>query len=79
MPVIEICMGSSCFSRGNGENLRVIRRYVAEHQLDASVNLVGHLCQDRCSRGPHGLIDGEPLPDPTPQALPLLLAQRLKK
>ena len=29
---IVICMGSSCFARGNEENLRIIESFIAENQ-----------------------------------------------
>jgi len=55
---IEICMGSSCFSRGNNRNLTVIREYLTEHGLEANVQLRGCLCLDACSRGPHISVAG---------------------
>jgi NADH:ubiquinone oxidoreductase subunit E len=55
---IRICMGSSCFSRGNGENLRAIREYLAASGQDARVVTAGHLCEDQCSLGPNLIVDG---------------------
>ncbi|MBQ9471087.1 MAG: (2Fe-2S) ferredoxin domain-containing protein [Bacteroidales bacterium] len=49
---ITICLGSSCFSRGNRENLEVIKRYIAENNLNARVQFKGQLCSERCNRGP---------------------------
>ena len=55
---IRICLGSSCFSRANGANLRVIQEYVAARGIAARVTLAGHLCEDQCAQGPNLIIDG---------------------
>jgi len=49
---IKICMGSSCFSRGNKETLQMIQRYLKEHQLERDVILKGNHCFSECSTGP---------------------------
>ncbi len=56
---ITICMGSSCFSRGNNRNIEVIQDYLATHQLPPMVELVGHLCQGHCKSGPNVTINGK--------------------
>ena len=56
---IVVCLGSSCFARGNSENLAIINQYVQSHKLDVSVQLAGKLCQDQCKQGPNLIIDGE--------------------
>lgn len=50
--VIQICLGSSCFSRGNARNLDVLKNYIKENNLSAEVELKGHLCAELCNRGP---------------------------
>ena len=50
---ITICMGSSCFSRGNQENLQLIQEFLADNELTEKVELVGELCQGECSQGPN--------------------------
>lgn len=56
---IVICMGSSCFSRGNSKNLGVIQDYLQAHGLQADVKLVGHLCQNLCKEGPNLVVNGQ--------------------
>jgi len=56
---IVICLGSSCFARGNSENLAIINQHVQNHGLNASVRLTGKLCQDQCKEGPNLSIGGE--------------------
>lgn len=55
---IVICMGSSCFARGNQRNLAVIEQYLRDHDLEASVDLRGSLCMGACAEGPNLMIDG---------------------
>ncbi|MCU0377069.1 MAG: (2Fe-2S) ferredoxin domain-containing protein [Bacteroidales bacterium] len=56
---IEICLGSSCFSRGNREVVQVIRDYLRKNHLDDKVLLKGARCMDRCSEGPFLTINGK--------------------
>lgn len=54
---IKICLGSSCFSRGNSANVDVVKQFLREHGLEADVTFSGRLCEDMCSRGPIIVID----------------------
>lgn len=56
---ITICMGSSCFSRGNNRNIEVIQSYLASNPLPAHVELNGHLCEGACKDGPNVTINGK--------------------
>ncbi|QSH41921.1 (2Fe-2S) ferredoxin domain-containing protein [Lentisphaerota bacterium ZTH] len=56
---IIICMGSSCFARGNEENLKIIEQYIAENGLEAEIDLKGSCCEGQCSAGPNLNINGE--------------------
>lgn len=56
---ITICMGSSCFSRGNNRNIEVVQHYLKSHSLPESVQLTGHLCQGHCRSGPNVTINGK--------------------
>lgn len=55
---IEVCMGSSCFARGNFENLEVIREHLLKSEWKDSVRLTGRLCHDLCKQGPNLTIGG---------------------
>ncbi len=55
---IQICMGSSCFARGNSKNLQIITQYLKEHNLDVKVELSGLRCCNMCAKGPNLTIDG---------------------
>ena len=56
---IVVCLGSSCFARGNSENLAIINAHVERHGLKAAVRMTGRLCQDECMQGPNLSIGGE--------------------
>ena len=56
-PQIRICLGSSCFSRGNKANMEVIKKYLKEKNLDANIEFKGHLCEGKCDKGPVISID----------------------
>jgi NADH:ubiquinone oxidoreductase subunit E len=49
---IKLCLGSSCFSRGNKRTLQVIQKYLKDHQLERDVLLKGNHCFNNCSSGP---------------------------
>ena len=49
---IKICLGSSCFSRGNKKTLQVIQKYLKDHELESDVLLKGNHCFSDCSAGP---------------------------
>jgi NADH:ubiquinone oxidoreductase subunit E len=55
---IVVCLGSSCFARGNADNLTMLNQYVLNKGLKASVRLTGRLCQDECKQGPNLMIGG---------------------
>ncbi len=59
-PVIQICLGSSCYARGNEKNMQVIEKFLQENHLEDEVDLeLGcSLCQGRCAEGPNVVIDG---------------------
>ena len=58
-PNITLCMGSSCFARGNERNLALCERFLAARGLRDEVDLVlgACLCKGRCSEGPVVAID----------------------
>src|ERR1039458_3451628 len=70
---IEVCLGSSCFARGNSENLAIINAFIQSRGLKASVRLTGRLCQDQCKQGPNIMIGGELHHNATPARLRELL------
>ena len=60
-PQITICMGSSCFARGNEKNVALCEKFLAERGLrdDVDVELGAALCTGNCAKGPIVIINGE--------------------
>lgn len=55
---ITVCMGSSCFARGNAANLEFIENYTKENGLEAEIDLAGSRCEGKCVTGPNVIING---------------------
>jgi NADH:ubiquinone oxidoreductase subunit E len=75
MVEIRICLGSSCFSRGNADNLRIIQEFLAASGHTARITTMGHLCQDECSSGPNLIVDGVKHHNVSPMRLREILAR----
>jgi len=56
---VVICLGSSCFARGNRTTVKLISEYLRNHNLISSVNFHGGHCFGRCDKGPVLKIDKE--------------------
>ncbi len=56
---ITICLGSSCFSRGNKIILDIIKNYLKQHNLESAVFFSGELCTGLCEEGPVLKVDDE--------------------
>ncbi|MBO8431273.1 (2Fe-2S) ferredoxin domain-containing protein [Spirochaetes bacterium] len=55
---ITVCMGSSCFARGNDRNLEFIENYIKDNGLEAEIELSGARCEGKCATGPNIYING---------------------
>lgn len=49
---LNICLGSSCFARGNKKIVHAIQSYIEEHELQDNVMLKGGHCFGHCAKGP---------------------------
>lgn len=50
---IVLCLGSSCFARGNQDLVAEIKRYINVNQLDDKVKFEGDHCFGSCVDGPN--------------------------
>jgi NADH:ubiquinone oxidoreductase subunit E len=55
---MQVCLGSSCFSRGNKEMVQFIKEYLRKNHLEDKVLFKGARCLDQCSNGPNLVING---------------------
>ncbi len=76
---IVICMGSSCFARGNEKNLRIIEGFLQSRGISGEVRLSGSCCEGQCSMGPNVVINGETFHNVDAGTMIDLLNTRLKK
>lgn len=59
MVKIKICLGSSCFARGNDRNVETIEKFLQARGLrdGVEVSLEGCLCLGKCANGPVVMVD----------------------
>ncbi|HEY3452332.1 MAG TPA: (2Fe-2S) ferredoxin domain-containing protein [Myxococcales bacterium] len=74
---ISICMGSSCFARGNLRTLELLRERLKARGQEGTVAIKGVLCCGQCSHGPNLTIEGQAQEQIEPAALGALLDRYL--
>lgn len=74
---IMICLGSSCFSRGNRDVVKVIKEFLKKNHMDDKVILKGARCMDRCSEGPWVMINGKTFARTNVQDIETILEKEL--
>ena len=52
-------MGSSCYARGNDENIETLENYINEHKEDSKIELIGLRCTNKCEKVPIIIINGK--------------------
>lgn len=62
---MQICLGSSCFSRGNKDVVMFIKEYLRKNHLDDKVIFKGARCMGHCINGPNLNINGVVVVDVT--------------
>lgn len=72
---ITVCMGSSCFARGNSENLAFIENFIKEHNLDVNIDLSGQRCENKCASGPNIVVNGVEYNNVTEEKLKEILTE----
>ena len=74
---IVICLGSSCFSRGNRLCMGIIEKFLKENKLEERYFFHGSRCFDKCERGPILRIGDKVFEGVQPDDLPSLLKKTL--
>lgn len=77
--VIELCMGSSCYSRGNGRSVQIIEEYVQKKNCEESVRIQGRLCSGQCADGPCITIDGTDYTGVTPDSVGSIVRSHIRE
>ena len=76
---VELCLGSSCYSRGNGEVVDTLEDYVRAEALEERVFLKGRLCAGECARGPCITINGKLYTDVRPECVVDLVRHHIRE
>lgn len=77
MDKIVICMGSSCFSRGNGNVAARVNGFIKEHGLEGKVEMSGCLCRGQCKDGPNIEVNGKVYGDVNEDNIDKILSEGL--
>jgi NADH:ubiquinone oxidoreductase subunit E len=56
---LKICLGSSCFARGNKAILQIVKSFISNHELADKIDFRGNHCFGECLKGPNMSIDGQ--------------------
>ena len=76
---IVICLGSSCFARGNAENLRDLKAYLERNNIGVNFRACGTLCVRNCPSGPTIAINGNKYGYVKPGTAIALLERELRR
>lgn len=55
---VVICLGSSCFARGNKQLVKIVNDYLRDRNLLNDVKFHGERCFGNCAVGPSLKLDG---------------------
>lgn len=60
MVLVQVCVGSSCHLRGSAKVVELLRKALAENNLEDKVTLAGSFCARKCNQiGVTVRVDGE--------------------
>ncbi|WP_222427498.1 (2Fe-2S) ferredoxin domain-containing protein [Desulfobotulus alkaliphilus] len=76
---LTLCMGSSCFSKGNNLNAAAIENFIRENELTETISIQGCLCEQQCKNGPNIRIGDELIQGVQPGMLHDLLAHKIRR
>lgn len=74
---IKICLGSSCFSRGNKDMVNRVHKYIRLKNIEDRVAFSGDHCTSDCPQGPNIRINGRIIHDVTEENIEKLLDENL--
>jgi NADH:ubiquinone oxidoreductase subunit E len=76
---IILCLGSSCFARGNDDIIPHIKRFISRHELDDKVEFRGDHCFSNCSEGPNLMIGSKMFSQISVQNIDSILEEGLQE
>ena len=76
---MNICLGSSCFSRGNKDVVMYIKDYIRKNHLEDKFIFRGARCMGHCSNGPNIKIKDETIEGVNLSAIESILENEVDK
>ncbi len=76
---MQICLGSSCFSRGNRDVVMFIREYLRKNHLDDRIVFRGARCMGLCTNGPNLRINDKVINGVTISGIEMVLEKEFGK
>jgi NADH:ubiquinone oxidoreductase subunit E len=74
---IKICLGSSCFSRGNNELVSIVEKYIRNKHIEDKVEFSGDHCCNECIQGPNFRVGGKVFHQVTKESILQILDKEL--
>ena len=76
---ITVCLGSSCFSRGNKDIVEAIQEYLEDIDIQDRTNFKGGHCFGNCADGPIMIVNGKTFKNITPESAVAAIESILSK
>ncbi len=76
---MNICLGSSCFSRGNKDLVMFIKEYMRKNHLEDKFIFKGARCMGHCSNGPNIKINDELIEEVNLSVIEIILEKELAR
>lgn len=77
MPVIQICVGSSCHIKGSYHVIQTYKQLIEKYDLSDKVELKASFCMKRCTGGVAATFDNEPVSNLTVQNCEAIFKERI--
>ncbi|MCL2242326.1 MAG: (2Fe-2S) ferredoxin domain-containing protein [Chitinispirillia bacterium] len=77
MDKIIVCMGSSCFGKGNQTVAAAVTRFIEENKLEDKIEVAGCLCTNHCGAGPNIKINDKLISGVSEQSIGAVIVQEL--
>lgn len=74
---IVICLGSSCFARGNKQMVQTVKKFLDDHQMAHKVRFRGKHCFGHCENGPSMMVGEKRYEHITPDSIVEILENEL--
>ncbi|HPE35344.1 MAG TPA: (2Fe-2S) ferredoxin domain-containing protein [Bacteroidales bacterium] len=74
---VVICLGSSCFARGNKQMVQIIKKFLEDNNLMHKIKFRGKHCFGNCENGPSIMIGQKRFEHLDPESVLVILEREL--